>query len=160
MIGGTVARLVARRLGTMAAIRGADVETIAAIPGVGPIRAASLRQFLDNPRNAQLIDDLAALGVRMDSEDAVRDDTLAGLTIVLTGGLEGFTRDQAKQAVEDRGARSGPACRRRPRPWSPAPIPGPRPTGRPSWGPDPGRGRLHPAARDRFAARARGRVRA
>jgi len=107
MIGGTVARLVARRLGTMDAIRAADADTIAAIPGVGPIRAQSLRQFLDNPRNARLIDDLAALGVRMDTEDGVRDDTLAGLTIVLTGGLEGFTRDQAKQAIEDRGGKVG-----------------------------------------------------
>jgi DNA ligase (NAD+) len=89
----------------MGALRAAEAETIAAVTGVGPIRAEALRQFLDNPRNGALIDDLAALGVRMDTEAARRDDTLAGMTLVLTGGLERFTRDEAKQAVEDRGGK-------------------------------------------------------
>jgi len=105
MIGGTVARIIARHFATMTALRAADADTIAAVTGVGPIRAQALRQFLDNPRNLELIDDLAALGVRMDTEAAARDETLAGVVVVLTGGLEGFTRDEAKQAVEDRGGK-------------------------------------------------------
>ncbi|MPZ86918.1 MAG: NAD-dependent DNA ligase LigA [Nitriliruptorales bacterium] len=105
MIGGTVARIIARRFGTMRAVREADEVTIAAVSGVGPIRARALRQFIETPRNAELIDELATLGVRMDSEAAKRDDTLAGWTVVLTGGLEGFSRDEAKQAVEDRGGK-------------------------------------------------------
>jgi DNA ligase (NAD+) len=105
MVGGTVARIVARHFGTMTALRAADAERIAAVPGVGLVRAESLRGFLDNPRNAALIDDLAALGLRMDTEAARRDDTLAGWSLVLTGGLEGFTRDEAKQAIEDRGGK-------------------------------------------------------
>jgi len=105
MIGGTVAALIARRFTTMAALRAADEEAIAAIPGVGPIRARALRSALDNPRNAELIDHLAARGVRMDTDAVQRDDSLDGTTVVLTGGLEGFTRDEAKQAVEDRGGK-------------------------------------------------------
>ncbi len=105
MIGGTVARIVARHFGTMAVLRAAEEEAIAAIAGVGPIRGAALRGFLDNERNAALIDDLAALGVRVDTEAAVRNSTLEGWTVVLTGGLEHFTRDEAKQAIEDRGGK-------------------------------------------------------
>jgi DNA ligase (NAD+) len=105
MVGGTVARILARHFGTMDALRHADAETVAAVPGVGPIRAQAVRQFFDNPRNVALVDDLATLGVRMDTEAALRNDTLSGWTIVLTGGLEGFTRDEAKQAIEDRGGK-------------------------------------------------------
>lgn len=105
MIGGTVAALIARRFGTMPALRAAPEEDIAAITGVGPIRARALRSALDNPRNATLINDLSGLGVRMDTDAVQRDDALEGWTIVLTGGLEGFTRDEAKQAIEDRGGK-------------------------------------------------------
>jgi len=105
MIGGTVARILARHFRSMDALRAADVEEIAGVTGIGPIRAAALRQFLDHPRNGALIDDLTALGVRMDTEDVGRNDLLAGFTLVLTGGLEGFTRDEAKQAIEDRGGK-------------------------------------------------------
>jgi DNA ligase (NAD+) len=104
-VGGTVARLLARHFGTMEALRAADEEEIAAVSGVGPVIAAALRQFFANPRNAALVDKLAGLGVRMDT-DAVRGErTLEGWTVVLTGGLERFTRDEAKQAVEDRGGK-------------------------------------------------------
>jgi DNA ligase (NAD+) len=105
MIGGTVARIVARHFGTMDALRASDAETIAAVNGVGPTRAQALRQFLDNDGNAALIDELAALGLRMDTEAAHRDTSLQGWTLVLTGGLDGFTRDEAKQSIEDRGGK-------------------------------------------------------
>ena len=106
MVGGTVARVVARRFGDMPTLLDADEEAIAAVDGVGPIRARALRQFLDEPRNAGLIDELTRLGVRMDTDlAAARSDLLEGLTVVLTGGLEGFTRDEAKLAVLDRGGK-------------------------------------------------------
>jgi DNA ligase (NAD+) len=105
MVGGTVARVLARHFGSLAALRTADSDTIAAVNGVGPIRAAAVRAFLDNPRNAALLDELAGLGVRTDTEAAQRSDLLDGWTVVLTGGLTGFTRDEAKQAIEDRGGK-------------------------------------------------------
>ncbi|MDP9405598.1 MAG: NAD-dependent DNA ligase LigA [Actinomycetota bacterium] len=106
MVGGTVARAVARRFGTMAALRTATVDEIAAVEGVGPVRAAALRAFLDNPRTQALLDDLAALGLRMDTDAVKVDDALAGMAIVVTGNLAGFTRDEAKQAITDRGGRA------------------------------------------------------
>ncbi|HUH06741.1 MAG TPA: NAD-dependent DNA ligase LigA [Egibacteraceae bacterium] len=104
-VGPTVARLLARHFGDMAGLRAADEETIAAVNGVGPIIAAAIRQFFDNERNAALIDKLAAVGVRMDTDVSHKGTALEGWTVVLTGGLEGFTRDEAKQAVEDAGGK-------------------------------------------------------
>ena len=104
-VGGTVARVLARHFGDLSALRAAGEEEIAAVNGVGPIIAAAVRQFFDNPRNAALVDKLVAAGVRTDTDVVRGADTLAGSTVVLTGGLEGFTRDEAKQAVTDRGGK-------------------------------------------------------
>ena len=105
MIGPTVARFITRVFPTLESIRQAKVEELAAVDGVGPTRAGALRKFLDTPKSARLIDDLVSLGLRTDTEVGERSDTLAGWTLVLTGGLESFTRDQAKQAVLDRGGK-------------------------------------------------------
>ena len=105
-VGPTVARLLTRRFGDMDSLRAADEETIAAVNGVGDVIAQAVRAFFDTPRNAQLLDDLKSLGVRMDTETTRVGDALAGWTIVVTGNLEGFTRDEAKQAIEDRGGKA------------------------------------------------------
>jgi len=104
-VGGTVARLLARHFGDMAALRAASDAEISAVGGVGPIIAAAVEQWFANERNAALVDELTVLGVRMDTDDTRVGDALAGKVVVLTGGLEGFTRDEAKQAVEDRGGK-------------------------------------------------------
>jgi DNA ligase (NAD+) len=104
-VGGTVARLLARHFGDMAALRAASEAEISGVTGVGPIIAAAVEQWFANERNAALVDELAVLGVRMDTDDTRVGDALAGLVFVLTGGLEGFTRDEAKQAIEDRGGK-------------------------------------------------------
>jgi DNA ligase (NAD+) len=104
-VGPTVARALARHFGELTALRAASAEDIAAVGGVGPVVAEALRAWLDTERNAALLDDLIAMGVRTDTDDRRIDATLAGWTVVLTGGLEGFTRDEAKQAVEDRGGK-------------------------------------------------------
>jgi DNA ligase (NAD+) len=104
-VGPTVARVIARHFGDMGSLRAASQQEIAAVGGVGPVIAEAVRRFLDEPRNAALVDALAELGVRMDTEVSQAARTLEGWTVVLTGGLEGFTRDEAKQAVEDRGGK-------------------------------------------------------
>lgn len=104
-VGGTTARVLARHFGDMAALRSADVEQIAAVTGIGEIIAEAVVAFFANERNAALVDELRALGVRMTTERVDVDRTLDGWTIVLTGGLDGFTRDEAKRAVEDRGGK-------------------------------------------------------
>jgi DNA ligase (NAD+) len=104
-VGPTVARTITRHFGELDAIRAADAEEIANVGGVGQVIAEALRRWLDEPRNAELLDELIELGVRTDTDDRKLDATLEGWTVVLTGGLEGFTRDEAKQAVEDRGGK-------------------------------------------------------
>lgn len=104
-IGGTTARLLARAFGDLGALRAAEVEEIAAVDGVGEIIAEAVVAFFANDRNAALVDELVALGVRMTTDRVEVERTLEGWTIVLTGGLEGFTRDEAKRAVTDRGGK-------------------------------------------------------
>ncbi len=105
MLGGTLARDVARAFGTLEALRHADEETLAAVSGMGPTRAQAVHRFFANERNAALVDRLVAAGLRTDTDRAEVSATLAGWTVVLTGGMDGFTRDEAKQAVEDRGGK-------------------------------------------------------
>jgi DNA ligase (NAD+) len=105
-VGPTVAKLIARSLGTLEAVRAAGPAGIAAVDGVGPVIAEALAGWLATDRNAALLDDLVALGVRTDAEEsATPSDALAGRSIVVTGTLEGFSRDQAKQAVLDAGGK-------------------------------------------------------
>jgi DNA ligase (NAD+) len=104
-VGSTVARLLARHFGDLHALRKASKEDIASVGGIGPVIADSVRKFFDNPRNAALVDKLLAAGVRPDTDAPRAVSTLEGWTIVLTGGLERFTRDEAKQAITDRGGK-------------------------------------------------------
>ncbi|MGH8905572.1 MAG: NAD-dependent DNA ligase LigA [Egibacteraceae bacterium] len=104
-VGGTVARQLARHFGDLQALRAATPDDLAAVEGAGPVIADSVRKFFDNPGNAALIDRLLAAGVRLDTDTRRAGSTLEGWTVVLTGGLEGFTRDEAKQAVTDRGGK-------------------------------------------------------
>jgi DNA ligase (NAD+) len=104
-IGGTTARLLARHFGDMVRLRAAGAEEIAGVNGIGQIIADAVVAFFANDRNATLVDELATLGVRMDTDRAEVERTLDGWTVVLTGGLEGFTRDEAKRAIEDRGGK-------------------------------------------------------
>ncbi|MEE8599791.1 NAD-dependent DNA ligase LigA [Euzebya tangerina] len=105
-VGPTVAKLLARSLGDLAAIREADAERIASIDGVGPVIADTLASWLANERNAELLDKLVIAGVRTDTDDVAQSsDVLAGKSVVITGTLEGYTRDSAKNAVLDAGGK-------------------------------------------------------
>jgi DNA ligase (NAD+) len=104
-VGGTVARQLARYFGDLTTLRKASKEDIASVGGIGPVIADSVRKFFDHPRNAALVDKLIAAGVRTDTDARRATSTLEGWTIVLTGGLEGFTRDEAEQAIIDCGGK-------------------------------------------------------
>jgi DNA ligase (NAD+) len=114
-LGPTYARSLAQAFGDLARLRTASIDELEAVDGIGPVIAASVRSWFDNPRNARLVDELATLGVapvagstRQVSEDAagsVDPLLLAGLSVVVTGTLERFTRDEAKAALEARGAK-------------------------------------------------------
>jgi DNA ligase (NAD+) len=102
------ARALDKGFGSIPAIRQAPVEVIEAVPEVGPVMARSVRSFLDEPRNAALMDRLAAAGVRMEDE-APRTNAmpgpLTGKTYVITGTLTAMSREAATEALQALGAK-------------------------------------------------------
>jgi DNA ligase (NAD+) len=107
LVGGTVARVLARRFRSVEAVMGAGVEELAGIEGIGPEIAGSLRAWSQDADNRRLVEKLRAAGVRLaDPEPEGADRSrLAGVTVVITGTLAGFSREEARAAVEDRGGR-------------------------------------------------------
>jgi len=102
-VGGTVARSLARRFHTIDALMAASEEEIAAIEGVGPIIAQSVHAWAQSPETVALIERLRAAGVQLTEDASGDEDLLAGLRVVLTGRLEGWSRDEAQEAIEARG---------------------------------------------------------
>lgn len=111
-VGPTAARALAQAFGSMDAIRKADVGALAAVDGVGPVIAAAVQDWFEQPGeeqkwHAEIVDRWAAAGVRMaDDVDTSTPRTLEGLTVVVTGSLHGFNRDQAKEAILARGGKA------------------------------------------------------
>ena len=107
LVGGTVARLLARRFRSMDRIMAADEDAVASIEGIGPEIARSLIEWTSEDANAQLVAQLGEAGVRLDDPEpeGVDQGMLEGLTLVITGTLEGMSRDEAKTRVEDRGGK-------------------------------------------------------
>ncbi|HNM98558.1 MAG TPA: helix-hairpin-helix domain-containing protein, partial [Marmoricola sp.] len=106
--GPTAARALATAFGSVSAIQAASTEALAAVEGVGPTIADSVRQWFDGePWHARIVEQWAAAGVRLEDErDASVARTLEGLTVVVTGSLEGFSRDSAKEAIISRGGKA------------------------------------------------------
>jgi DNA ligase (NAD+) len=107
LVGGTVARLLARRFRNLDALMGAAEEDLSAIEGIGPEIARSVREWSADPANRTLVAKLQAAGVRTADAEPEGVDTglLTGVTLVVTGTLAGFSREGAKVAVEDRGGK-------------------------------------------------------
>lgn len=106
-VGPTAARALATAFGSLEAIMAADEEQLADVEGVGPTIAAALREWFDVNWHRAILDKWRAAGVRMaDERDADITPTLAGLTIVVTGSLTGFSRDEAKEAIIVRGGKA------------------------------------------------------
>jgi DNA ligase (NAD+) len=107
-VGGTVASLLANRLKSLEAIAAATEEELGAVDGVGPTIAASVAAWFADDANQDLVRRLVEGGVNTKADgDTVAElpQTLAGRSFVLTGSLDGLTRDQATKAIEDRGGR-------------------------------------------------------
>ncbi|WP_028327060.1 NAD-dependent DNA ligase LigA [Dermatophilus congolensis] len=106
-VGPTAARALAAKYGSIDAIRAAQVEDLAATDGVGPVIAESVRAWFEVDWHVEIVQAWARAGVRMaDEVDESVSATLAGLTVVVTGSLEGFTRDGAKEAILARGGKA------------------------------------------------------
>ncbi|MCL2652592.1 MAG: NAD-dependent DNA ligase LigA [Propionibacteriaceae bacterium] len=106
-VGPVAARALAARFGSMDAIRAASVEELTQTDGVGAVIAQSLSEWFEVPWHANIVERWAAAGVRMAEDVApVGEQPLAGLTLVVTGTLTGFSRDGATEAITSRGGKA------------------------------------------------------
>jgi DNA ligase (NAD+) len=106
-LGGTMSQLLARGLGSLDAIMEADEEALAAVDGVGPIIARSVAQFFASDANREVVEKLRAAGLNFEGPARPQvAQTLEGLSIVVTGTLEGWSREAAEEAIKSRGGKS------------------------------------------------------
>jgi DNA ligase (NAD+) len=106
-VGTHVAQVLARAFGSIDAIAAASEDEIDAVPEIGPEIAAAVREWFDEEENLALVEKLRAAGVRMADERGAHEGArpLEGLSIVLTGGLEGLSREEAIERAQAAGAR-------------------------------------------------------
>jgi DNA ligase (NAD+) len=108
-VGEKAAATLSRRLRTMERLLDTPQEALESVSEIGPVLAASVRAFADEPHNRQLVARLKEAGVNMRSLAPETDDTrvgpLAGKVFVLTGTLSSLTREQATDALERLGAK-------------------------------------------------------
>jgi DNA ligase (NAD+) len=106
-LGATGSQILARSFGSIDRIMAASEEELAAVEGIGPTTAAAVRAFFDSDENRRVIEALRAAGVEMKGPEAPDvPQTLAGMSVVVTGTLEGFSRDDAEDAIKARGGKS------------------------------------------------------
>ncbi len=105
-VGAPTATDLARSFGSLDAIAEASVEELAAIDGIGPTIAEAVHEWFAEDWHRDIVDKWRRGGVRMaDEKVEAGEQPLAGLTVVITGSLEGFTRESAAQAVTDLGGK-------------------------------------------------------
>ncbi|NLE79844.1 MAG: NAD-dependent DNA ligase LigA [Rhodococcus sp.] len=106
-VGPTAARALASEFGSLERIRSATLEELAEVDGVGATIATAVVEWFSVEWHREIVNKWAAAGVRMEDE---RDESiprnLEGLSIVVTGSLETFSRDQAKEAILVRGGKA------------------------------------------------------
>jgi DNA ligase (NAD+) len=104
-VGPSAAQDLAREFRSMDAIAGADVEELAAVEGVGPTIAASVRDWFTVDWHREIVDKWRAAGVRMADEGVDGPRPLEGVSVVITGSLESYSRDSATEAVQNLGGK-------------------------------------------------------
>jgi len=106
-VGPTAAQALAREFGSIDAIASADVDRLAEVEGVGPVIAEALQEWFAEGWHREIVDKWKAAGVRLEEEPAeVGPQPLAGLTIVVTGSVPGYSRDEATMALTSLGAKA------------------------------------------------------
>ena len=106
-VGPTAARALATEFGSLDAIMEASEEQLAAVEGVGPTIAAAVKEWFAVDWHRAIVDKWRAAGVRMqDERDTSIERNLEGMSIVVTGSLAGFSRDDAKEAIVARGGKA------------------------------------------------------
>ena len=106
-VGWVIARNLALHFGSVDSLVNAGPEELQEVEGVGPDRAELIAEWFSDDENRALIDELRSLGLRLATGEEERPAAgpLTGHQYVITGTLEGFTREEAKAALEARGAK-------------------------------------------------------
>lgn len=104
-VGPPTARLLAQEFGSIDAIAQATEEQLTAIEGVGPIVARAIREWFSSPRNLVIVEKLKKTGVVLTEKRTEVKGALSGKSFVLTGGLEGLTREEATRMIEEQGGK-------------------------------------------------------
>ena len=108
-VGTTVAQLISENFQDLEALKKVQMQDLEVIDGLGPKIAASVFEWFTKERNGYLISRLQDLGVNPKSETTLlsdEDTTLSGMTIVVTGKLQGLSREEARKIIKERGGKS------------------------------------------------------
>jgi DNA ligase (NAD+) len=106
-LGPAASEALARGFGTLDAVMAASEADLATTEGVGPVIAASIKQWFAEDGNRNMVERLRAAGVDFGQVVVSRmPQVLAGKAVVVTGTLEGFSREEAEAAIKDRGGKS------------------------------------------------------
>ncbi len=119
-VGPVAARALAAHFGSVDAMRAATVEELAAVDGVGPIIAEALADWFAVDWHVEILDRWAAAGVQLATpghpgpgETRTEQGLLAGLSVVVTGSIEGFTREGAEEAILAAGGKAASSVSKR-----------------------------------------------
>ena len=104
-VGERTAQFLAEHFGDISALENAGEEELQQVEEVGPRIAKSIVEFFAEPRNHELVEELRAAGLTLKGKKKERGTKLAGKTFVLTGTLTNYTRDEAKELIEDAGGK-------------------------------------------------------
>ncbi|MBR4237629.1 NAD-dependent DNA ligase LigA [bacterium] len=107
-VGKKVARILCEKYPSMDELINAKEEDISMIPDIGPIIASNVYSYFRDPKNIEMIDILKEKGLNMVYTSSKREDEtiFTGKTVVLTGSLENFTRDEASTIIENMGGKT------------------------------------------------------
>jgi DNA ligase (NAD+) len=104
-VGASVAQLLVNHFRTMDALMSASHDDLQTVQGVGPQIADSVQRFLEDRHNSKIVDKLRKAGLRFEEKlpRVVKQSPFSGKTVVLTGTLTAFGREEAKQKIEELG---------------------------------------------------------
>ncbi len=105
-VGEHVARVLARKYGSLEAIQNASFEDLLATPEIGPEIAESVFNFFREKTNREILARLKEAGIEIQRVEKIKEQPLEGKTFVFTGELEKYTREEAQQIVESLGGRA------------------------------------------------------
>ncbi len=105
-VGQKAGKILAARFQTLENLQNATLEELTAVDDIGEITAQSILDWMASPQSRHLIDRLREAGVNMTAAEQGSDRRFEGMTFVLTGALEKFTRDEASEMIEARGGKS------------------------------------------------------